>query len=122
MLQVEIICTACGEETLLKREPIYEGLAKTGELLTCVSCGHQFENEDTVPFKQRAATPNLFAESDWIRPAPLFDADENKRLCRYCANYVINPFMQYCSTRKKEVQATDTCEQFTEKQERKAVL
>jgi hypothetical protein len=42
----------------------------------------------------------------------VFDEGENTRIFRYCANYIVNPFTQYCSARKKEVQSTDTCDRF----------
>ena len=118
MTRVEIICTACGEDTLLKREPMYEGFAKTGEELSCSACGHIFESEEAVPFKEQEAAPEIFTDADRSQSVELFEADENKSLCHYCSNYVINPFMQFCSTHKKEVQATDTCTQFAEKIEK----
>ena len=122
MKNIEIICSACGEDTLLKREPIYEGFAKTGEELTCSACGHVFESEEAVPFKELEAAPEIFSDADRSESVDLFEEDENKSLCRYCANYVINPFMQFCSAHKKEVQATDSCNQFEEKMERKPLL
>lgn len=116
MQQVEIICTACGQDTLLAREPVYEGFVKTGEILSCASCGHIFGDNDAVPFKRPKVTPAIFSDADRTVTAEIFGADENNRLCRYCANYVLNPFMQYCSTHKREVQATDTCRRFETKQ------
>ena len=38
-------------------------------------------------------------------------------LCRYCASYIVNPFVQRCARLKKEVEATDTCEHFKPKPE-----
>ena len=118
MTPIEIICTACGKEALLKREPIYEGFTKTGEELSCSACGHRFEREEVVPFKKAAAQPQVFTDADRSAPIELFASDENKTLCRYCSNYVMNPFMQFCSVHKKEVHATDSCNQFAEKTEK----
>jgi len=112
MRAVEILCSQCGADTLLKREAVYDGFMKIGEKLTCSSCGFEFPSEADVPFKTRTQEPQLFTDADRSAPIEVFDDDENKRLCRYCANYIINPFTQFCSVHKKEVQATDTCNQF----------
>lgn len=110
---VEIICTQCGAETFLKREPVYEGLKKIGEVLSCSSCGFIFTSEEDVLFKTAPAAPQIFTEADRSKKVKVFDEGENRTFCRYCANYVVNPFMQFCSLHKKEVQATDSCPQFS---------
>jgi ribosomal protein L37E len=112
MSAVEIICRNCGADTLLKREPIFDGFAKSGEKLTCSSCGFAYASEADVPFKKKKADPVVFTEDDLSEKVEVFDENENHRLCRYCAHYVVNPFTQFCSIHKKEVQATDTCDQF----------
>jgi hypothetical protein len=114
---VEIICSACGAEAFLRREPVYEGLKKTGEQLSCSACGFVFASEEEVPFKAAASAPQIFTEADRSAKVTVFEEGENKNLCRYCANYVVNPFMQFCSHHKREVQATDTCAQFVTKKE-----
>ncbi len=114
--RVEIICSGCGQESLLVRHPVYEGLKKTGETLHCAACGHVFGSEDEVPFKEHQAV-SLFTEADRTHAPRVFDESENRRLCRYCAHYVVNPFTQWCGVHKKEVEATDTCDRFEEKQE-----
>jgi hypothetical protein len=108
---VEIICAACGADTLLIRTPRYDGFKKTGEILTCASCGHEYPGEDEVPFKGQAKV-EVFTEDDRPRGVKLFDEHEAERLCRHCVNYVVNPFMQWCSYHRKEVEATDTCSRF----------
>jgi hypothetical protein len=110
---VEIICTHCGAETFLKREPVYEGFKKTGEELLCSACGFVFASETEVPFKTAVAAPKIFTDADRSKVVKVFDEGENKRICRYCANYVVNPFMQFCSLHRKEVQSTDSCPQFS---------
>jgi hypothetical protein len=112
MSAVEILCSHCGADTLLKREPVYDGFTKVGEKLTCSSCGFEYDSAAAVPFKARQAAPRVFTDADRSAKVEIFDDGENARLCRYCANYIVNPFTQYCSLRKKEVQATDTCLQF----------
>ena len=114
MSAVEIICRNCGADTLLNREAIYDGFAKTGDKLTCSSCGFEYVGENNVPYKTKKSAPVIFTEADRSAKVEVFDESENKRLCRYCANYIVNPFTQFCSTHKKEVQATDTCERFEE--------
>ena len=109
----EIICISCGAEAFLRREPVYEGLKKTGEELSCSACGFVFSSEAEVPFKARAAAPKIFTDADRSEKVKVFNEGENKLICRYCANYVVNPFVQFCSLHKKEVQATDSCPQFS---------
>jgi len=112
MSAVEIICRNCGADTLLKREAIYDGFTKIGETLICSSCGHIYTKESEVPFKRKADEPVIFTEADRSKKVDVFNDGENRQLCRYCANYIVNPFTQFCSLHKKEVQATDTCSRF----------
>lgn len=114
MSTVEIICKHCGADTLLKREATYDGFTKIGEKLTCSSCGFAYATEEDVPFKAKKKDPVIFTEADRSTQVEVFNDKENRRLCRYCANYIINPFTQFCSKQKKEVQATDTCRLFEE--------
>ena len=111
---IEILCPACGEETLLKREPKYDGFKKVGESLLCASCGHEFAGEQDVPYRGRAR-PAVFDDADRPAAPRVFSGDENARMCRYCADYMVNPFVQRCVRHKREVQATDTCAQFRAK-------
>lgn len=113
---VEIVCSACGEETLLIREAEYDGFTKVGEKLSCSACGHRYDSEDDVPFKGREKV-QVFSESDRPEDVSVFEEDENARLCRYCNHYVVNPFMQWCGFHRKEVEATDTCDKFEPRKE-----
>ncbi|MFA7159942.1 MAG: hypothetical protein WC299_11625 [Kiritimatiellia bacterium] len=108
---IEIICPACGAETILKRTPRYEGFKRAGEDLACASCGHAFASEAEVPFKQKKQ-PALFSPGDLAPRPEVFEKDEAARLCRHCANYVVNPFIQRCALQGKEVEATDSCRHF----------
>ena len=110
----EIICSACGAEALLVRAPKYDGFTKVGECITCSACGHEYASEEDVTFKE-TAVPAVFTEADKSDDPVVFDEDEADRLCRYCESYVLNPFMQWCSVRKKEVESTDTCDRFSRK-------
>lgn len=120
MSAVEIICRKCGADTLLKREAIYDGFTKSGEKLTCSSCGEEYATESDVPFKSKISAPPIFTEADRSVKINVFDESENHHLCRYCANYIVNPFTQFCAFQKKEVQATDTCGQFEQAKEKEA--
>ena len=112
MSAVEIICRNCGADTLLKRESIYDGFAKSGEKLSCSGCGFEYEAENEVPFKEKREEVQIFTDADRSAEVEVFDDGEAEQLCRYCANYTINPFTQFCALHKKEVQATDSCGQF----------
>jgi len=114
---IEIICSACGADTLLVRKPKYDGLKKVGEILSCSACGHEYETEDDVPFKH-ADKVKVFTEADRSAQVKVFEEDEASKLCRYCVHYVVNPFMQWCGLHKKEVEATDTCPQFVRREEK----
>ena len=116
---VEIRCSACGKDTLLIRKPTYEGFTRVGEDLSCASCGHAYPDEASVPFKGRKVV-KVFTEADRPKDVKVFREDEKGRICRYCKNYLINPFTQYCALHKREVEATDTCAQFVVKPEPKA--
>lgn len=113
-MPVEIHCTACGQESLLKRVPRYDGFKKTGEALVCASCGHEFASEAGVPFKQKREA-RIFDDSDRPKTVQVFDAHEADRLCRHCKHYVVNPFCQRCGLRNRLVEATDSCERFEKK-------
>jgi rubredoxin len=112
VMPVEIICSECGAEAFLTRDPIYEGLKKVGETLSCSACGFVFPSEEAIPYKEKEAGPQVFTDADRSAKVKVFEAGENKRLCRYCAEYVMNPFMQFCARHKKEVVATDSCGDF----------
>jgi rubredoxin len=111
---VAIVCTACGAEALLVREAKYEGLTRVGETLSCSACGHVYASEEEAPFKDRE-TSRVFTDDDRPEKIELFTEDDKGRFCRYCVEYVVNPFMQWCGLHKKEVEATDTCAQFKPK-------
>ena len=111
---VEIICEACGQESLLKREPRYEGFRKVGETLTCSFCGHEYASEETVPFKAQGKL-KIFDESDAPRTVKVFRENEADAICRHCKHFVVNPFIQRCGKRGRTVEATDTCRDFQKK-------
>ena len=112
--KVELRCPACGRDSWLLRKPKYDGFTKVGEALTCALCAHEFASEAEIPFKA-GQRPQVFSEDDRPRPVKVFCEDEKGRMCRYCAEYVVNPFLQRCGLHRCEVQATDTCPHFTPK-------
>lgn len=112
--RVEIQCPACGRESWLVRKPVFTGFTKTGENQLCALCGHLFAPDEEIPFRN-ASAPSVFSEEDRPRPVKVFDAAEKGRMCRYCAEYVVNPFIQRCGRHRCEVEATDTCPHFRPK-------
>jgi len=113
---LEIICPVCGRDTLLVRRPRYEGFTKTGETLTCASCGHEFADEAEIPFKHQPKV-RVFTDADRPPDVKVFEQHEADALCRHCRHYVVNPFLQRCGLHRREVEATDTCPQFQRKPE-----
>jgi hypothetical protein len=111
---VEIVCTACGADTLIKREPKYEGFKKVGERFLCTACGHEYASEAEVPFKQQKKLA-VFTDADKMKKVDVFRGDEKGKTCRYCAHYTVNPFTQRCGLTNKIVQATDSCGKFEKK-------
>ncbi|MFH0907622.1 MAG: hypothetical protein V1929_02525 [bacterium] len=111
---VEIICAACGAETLLLRKPKYEGFTRVGDSLTCTACGHEYASEDEVPFKQRREI-RVFTDADRVVAPEVFHEDEKGRLCLHCVSYIVNPFTQWCGLHRKEVESTDSCDRFAPK-------
>ena len=109
--KLEILCSACGADALLRRDPVYEGFHKTGDRLLCSSCGHAYASEADVPFKTRQR-PAVFTEADKLKAVDVFQPDEKQRNCRYCSHYTVNPFTQWCGLHKREVAATDSCPRF----------
>jgi hypothetical protein len=107
----QIICSACGEETMLRREPLYDGFQRVGERLSCVSCGHVYASEEELSFKQ-VGRPRLFTDADRSAPVVVFSSDNDLRNCRHCTHYVVNPFVQRCNLHQREVAATDVCDRF----------
>jgi hypothetical protein len=118
-MSLEIICTECGEESFVRKEPVYDGFKKTGEKVSCSSCGHEYPDEDTVPYKERRSRPKVFTEDDKPKKLDIFSEEEKQQNCRHCEHYVVNPFVQRCSLREKEVDATDVCFDFKLKEEPK---
>ena len=113
--KVELSCPACGRDSWLLRKPVYDGFTKTGEALSCALCGNEFASEEEIAFKDRR--PKVFSEKDRPRPVKVFREDEKGQMCRHCAEYVVNPFLQRCGLHRCEVEATDTCPHFRPKPE-----
>ena len=110
----EAFCPTCGKETLAIKEVVFDGFTRVGEQLKCSVCGHVFAapDEPQAPAKK---TPTIFTEDDWSPALKIFGEGENTTLCRYCTHYTVNPFRQWCGLHHREVEATDTCDQFAAK-------
>ena len=116
MSSIEIICESCGEQALLRREPVYDGFKKVGEKLSCSSCGHEHSDEDSIKFQEQKK-PNVFSDDDAPKKLDLFSDDDREKNCRHCNHYVVNPFTQRCGLHEKEVAATDLCFDFVKKED-----
>ena len=101
----------------MHRDALYEGLTKIGESLSCSACGHVYPNEDAVPFLHDIPKAIVFTDADRSQNLNIFSKSETENLCRYCANYIVNPFTQFCALHKKEVQATDSCSKFSKRED-----
>jgi hypothetical protein len=112
--RLQIVCGACGADTFLKREPVYEGFRKTGERLRCADCGHEYADPAAVPYKG-VSGPRVFTDADRSKVVQIFRGDERGRNCRHCRHYVVSPFVQRCGLHNIEVQATDLCDRFAAK-------
>ncbi len=95
----KIICPACGQESALKVEKIYRGFTPVGERKVCAFCGHEFGPDE----------PEELAE----RPPGWTEDRDLKKICRHCRHYVVNPFIQKCTLHSREVEATDSCPDFS---------
>jgi predicted RNA-binding Zn-ribbon protein involved in translation (DUF1610 family) len=110
-----IQCPACGENSVLKRQPIYDdNFRKTGEKLSCAACGHRFADEAGVVAKA-PKRPSIFDDDEPAPSLKIFAEDERQRCCRYCRHYIVNPFTQRCAFHNKLVEATDSCDRFDRK-------
>lgn len=113
---LEVECPACGEETFVKREPVYDGFKKVGEKVTCASCGHEFADDEEISPKA-PKKPSIFSEDDEPEVLNIFSEDERQKCCRYCKHYIVNPFLQRCGLHEKEIEATDLCDDFVRLEE-----
>jgi ribosomal protein S27E len=112
----EMFCPVCRKEALVIKQPVYEGFTRIGEQLKCAVCGHLFDAPETeVVAAPAKKLPAIFSEADRSPAINIFGEGENKVICRYCQNYLVNPFKQWCGFHNKEVEATDTCNRFKAK-------
>ena len=109
----EARCPACKRESLLLRKPKYDGFTKVGEEVSCAACGYVFAAE-AVPTPV-AKVPNIFGADDQPKKINLFNTGEAEKLCGHCVSYTINPFRQWCARHQRDVEATDSCADFTPK-------
>lgn len=107
-----IRCPACGQEAFLLREPVFEGLRKVGEVRKCSACGHIFEQDEDVPTAGTDKRLDIFTAADREAKPRVFSEEDSPRFCRHCIHYVVNPFRQWCGLHQRDVQATDTCDDF----------
>lgn len=113
---MEIQCTACGQLTLARAEPIYDGFKKTGEAFLCTGCGARYASAAETPFALVAPPrPQIFSKADKPHVPCVFSDDERQRSCGWCRHFVVNPFSQRCGLSNKATEATDLCVRFEKK-------
>jgi len=114
----EIHCSGCGQDALVRAEPVYEGFRKVGEVYCCTTCGKQYASESETPFLSKIGHPQVFTEADRPAAPSIFSDDERQRSCGWCRHMVVNPFGQRCGVKNRFTEATDLCEHFEKKAER----
>ena len=70
-MSLEIICSHCGEDTIVRKEPVYDGFKKMGDKIFCSSCGFEFEDIGHVPYKKKTA-PSIFGDDDRPKKINIF--------------------------------------------------
>ena len=95
----KIFCPACRQESAVKVVKKYDGFTLVGEIDACAFCGYEFHEEEPEIIKDRPP--------GWVNDREL------KKICHRCRHYVINPFVQKCVLHQREVDATDTCGDFS---------
>ena len=97
----KIICPYCGQESAVEMVKQYDGFTLVGEVKTCAFCGHELAEEELRFIEDRI-------------PESLRQKGQ-RRNCYLCEHYVVNPFLQKCVLHNKEVEALDSCPQFSPK-------
>ena len=113
----EIHCVNCGQDTLVRAEPIYEGFKKVGTCFICTGCGFRYASEEETPFLEEKKGPSLFTEEDLPQKPSIFDESERRHCCSWCKHFVVNPFTQRCGLKNSYTEATDLCVRFERKDE-----
>ncbi len=103
-------CPSCGGEPLWVRQPRYEGFRRVGEDMKCSLCGAVVEADEVSP--AAPVRPSIFRAEDLPQTPKIFAGEEPPKFCRRCCHYVVNPFRQWCGLHRRDVAATDTCDQF----------
>ena len=116
-------CPACGEHCFFLSEPRYEGFTRVGEVERCTGCGHEITVDNPSPEdgtyeeNEPRKLPDIFSEEDRPEEVRFVGQEEAVEMCRHCEHYLVNAFTQRCGLHMREVQATDTCSEFSRKSE-----
>ncbi len=116
-MSAEIQCASCGEIVMARREALYDGFKKIGEVVVCTACGHRHEPDAELKEVETSKRPAIFGEDDLPERPAIFSDSERQRCCLYCKHYVISRFDQRCALTSKTVEATDLCFSFERAQE-----
>lgn len=114
----EIKCKGCGQLVLARREPVYEGFRKVGEVAICTACGHRHDPEEALDAIESEKRPEIFGEEDLPETPKIFSDSERRTCCRYCKHYLVSRFDQKCGLTLKTIEATDLCFKFERRDEK----
>ncbi len=95
----KIICPYCRQESAVKLVKQYDGFTLVGEVRTCAFCGRELADEELTYLKEKI-------------PEGLRQKGQ-RRNCYLCEHYVVNPFLQKCVLHNREVEALDSCPDFS---------
>ena len=95
----KIICPYCRQESAVKMVKQYDGFTLVGEVRTCAFCGQELADEELTYLKDEI--PESLRQKG------------RRRNCYLCKHYVVNPFLQKCVLHNREVEALDSCPDFS---------
>ena len=114
--QTKIKCPHCGEYAFFKEKKIYDdSFTLTGVKHICFLCGAEADiKAETGTGNSRGALDKLskLLGGETVGKVSLDLADDEVRFCCHCTHYIKHPFMNRCGLTLKEIEATDSCENF----------
>ena len=95
----KITCPYCRQESAVRMVKQYDGFTLIGEIKTCAFCGHELAAQDLIYLEDKIP--------EGLR------RKGRRRNCYLCEHYVVNPFLQKCVLHNREVEALDSCPDFS---------
>ena len=119
------LCPHCGERSVIKEKKIFDDdFSLKGIKLCCALCGGEIKKagntegktEETAAEKAAKRLSDLLG-GETIRKVHLEPEADDGHFCLHCKNYIKHPFMNRCALTMQEVEATDSCKNFSLKDE-----